>query len=55
MEPLIKKVIGRSLKEQFEDRDLKAIRLSILGSWVIMWGLGLILGIELVRRGVVPL
>lgn len=55
LKTLLKKIQGPTLKEQFEAGDLTGIRNTIMISWGMFLIVGVGIGVELVRRGLVPL
>lgn len=55
LKTILKKIQGPTLKEQFEAGDIKGIRNTILASWGMFLLVGILIGVELVRRGLVPL
>ena len=52
---ILRKFCGPSLRELVEKGDFISIRNTIIFNWVMFLLLGAIFGVELVRRGLVPL
>ena len=55
LKELLKIIVGKSLREYVEEGDFKTIRNTYIMSWFCWFAIGSVVGIELVRRGLVPL
>ena len=55
LKEILRKFFGPSLRELVEKGDFISIRNTIIFNWVIFLIAGAIVGIELVRSGLVPL
>jgi hypothetical protein len=55
LKKVLKQIQGPSLKDQVESGDLAGIRRVFILSWIMFILAGLVIGIELCRKGFVPI